>query len=370
MTTPTTPGTDANLTVYAWLTGQDFNIGDSLLRRPYLRELAKLGDVTVWVRDASDEFLTGLGVNEASKVERSFGRWYIDALKSVITRPTLIALNAGEIRRTRGGAGRIPAMALLATVAKIRGGGGVWLGASIARAKAPKVYSALYRASARLLNVVRWRESGSLQIQQAATVGPDWAFAEGTHTREWPEQRNLAAFALRGDRAQPSDEWVAWARRSLTNLQLTPVFVVQVRGDEHLARYLAGELGGRVLDWPADATHIEQEAAARRVYKESRVVIGDRLHGLIIGATEGAVPIGWVESSMWKIRAHFDAVSMRYVGQFEGAAFSEVPELTTERVNAFSEELPEQIQRARVVLEQTCNVVQASLRRRAKAGEL
>lgn len=367
MTTPTKPGSGPDLAVYAWLTGQDFNIGDSLLRRPYLRELAKLGDVNVWVRNASDDFLSGLGIDQAARVERSFGRWYRDALKSAVTRPTLIALNAGEIRRTRGGAGRIPAMALLAVIAKFRRGGGVWLGASIARGAAPRLYSMVYRVSARLLNIVRWRESGSLSVQRVATVGPDWAFAEGAPTREWPRKRHLAAFVLRGDRERPSNDWLKWARRAIDDMNLTPVFVVQVRGDEDLARELKAELGGRVLEWPAGASHAEQESAAREAYRESRVVIGDRLHGLIVGATEGAVPIGWVESSSWKIRAHFDAAHMGYVGEFEGAEFGSAPALTSERVDVFAQALPGQVDVARSNLARTGSLIQASLSRSIQA---
>ena len=64
----------------------------------------------------------------------------------------------------------------------------------------------------------------------------------------------------------------------------------------------------------------------RETYSETRLVIGDRLHGLIVAATEGAVPLGWVESSTGKIRRHFNAAKMPFsVGEFEGAAASELP---------------------------------------------
>jgi len=157
-------------------------------------------------------------------------------------------------------------------------------------------------------------------------VGADWAFAEGSDVGAWNySERGLAAFVMRGDRQEPSQEWLDWARDLLSALGLSPVVVVQVESDAKRAHSLAAALGGRVLEWPEGVSHDEQEAAVRAVYRECRIVVGDRLHGLIVAATEGAVPLGWVESSRGKIAEHFDPVGLEFVGQQEG---DRGPELT------------------------------------------
>jgi hypothetical protein len=85
-------------------------------------------------------------------------------------------------------------------------------------------------------------------------------------------------------------------------------------------------LGGTVLDWPDGLSHAEQEKRLRDEYSRCALVVGDRLHGLVIAATEGAAPLGWVESSSGKIRRHFEAVGLEAPGRYEGSAAFELPE--------------------------------------------
>jgi polysaccharide pyruvyl transferase WcaK-like protein len=48
-------------------------------------------------------------------------------------------------------------------------------------------------------------------------------------------------------------------------------------------------------------THAEWEAAVRALHRECAVVVSDRLHALIVGATEGAIPLGMSNQTTEKV---------------------------------------------------------------------
>jgi hypothetical protein len=93
------------------------------------------------------------------------------------------------------------------------------------------------------------------------------------------------------------------------------------------------------------------ERHLREVYRQCLIVVGDRLHGLIIGATEGAVPLGWVESSGGKIGRHFLAVGLYYPGEFEGASASSLPALDHPQIEKMRGELGRAVESARGALD-------------------
>ena len=350
--------------VFAWSTGQDFNIGDSLLRRPYLEQLADLGPVDAWVKGASAGYLTGLGTDHLARVSHSFPRWYARLVGSALRRKTVVAFNAGEMRVGRSRAALVLTLGLAAAVARVRGGASVWIGASVQPTDDP-LLRWIYRFVSRRLTYVRWREAGSQQTAVPRAVGPDWGFATGTPTQEWPTApRDVAAFVLRGDRPEPSAAWLAWWREILERNGLRAVVVVQVDIDTPRAHAVAAQLGGEVVTWETGVPHDEQEATVRAAYRRARIAVGDRLHGLVVAATEGAVPIGWVESSRGKIGSHFDAAGLRYVGEHEGLGVADVlgdtEVLSPERIAALAAALPGEIDRLRAELEST-RVVLADL---------
>jgi hypothetical protein len=344
--------------VYAWTTGQDFNIGDSLLRRPYLRQLAELGQLHVCVRNASPSYLTNLGIDEVTHY-RSAVRWYGALIVSTLRRRTVLAYNAGETTPTAHRACLMVFLMSGSLVCRWRGGASVWLGASVQPTRSRMLLS-VYRLAARTATMVRWREAGSSAVVASHPVGPDWAFVEGTPVEEWRRDgRGVLAFVLRGDRDLPSRQWCEWSRKLCAALGLRPVFVVQVRSDAERAVQMTHILGGDVIDWPATATHAEQEQRVRAVYRRATLVIGDRLHGLIIGATEGAVPIGWVESSRGKVAAHFDAIGLSYVGRHEGSRFDSRSELRREHLELFTQQLAARMATSREQLTATQEVLRA-----------
>ncbi|MFK4834572.1 hypothetical protein ACI3KY_02460 [Microbacterium sp. ZW T2_14] len=336
--------------MYAWITGERTNIGDSLLRRPYVAAIRQIGALDLWINRSTPDFLSGLGVEPSDRLTPGFARWYGGVIRSALRRKTFLVLNAGEFRAHPARVGLLCALLALSLMVRIRGGATVWVGVSV-----PPSGNRLLRIPVRWagqhLEYVRWRDVESPRWIVDRPVAPDWAFAEGSPIQLWPSGgRELCAFVLRGDRDLPSAEWIEWARTLSADHGLRPVVVVQVRQDADRAARLAAALGGEVIDWREDSSHAEHESRIREIYRRSLLVVGDRLHGLIIGATEGSVPLGWVESSGGKIRRHFDAVGLDFAGVFEGADATDLPRLEPERTTAFSREVRDAVARARAEL--------------------
>ncbi|GAA3895986.1 hypothetical protein GCM10022381_41860 [Leifsonia kafniensis] len=317
--------------VFAWITGETTNIGDSLLRRPYVAALSQIGPTELWVRRASADFLTGLDVPAGVRVTHSFLGWYARLLKSALSRRTVLALNAGEVRVRPAIAGLMFALGVGVSLVRLRGGIAVWLGGTVPASDRTELL-APYRWVARRTALQVWREAGPSVRIVPGEVAPDWAFATGSLRSDWAGEasRTSIAFVVRGDRDYPSAEWLSWARRLIATRSMLPIAVVQVEADRDVARRLANDLGGEVLNWDPGVSHAAQEKLVRELYQRCLIVIGDRLHGLVLGATEGAIPLGWVEASRGKIAAHFDAAGLEFVGKFEGKKFEDAPDLSAE----------------------------------------
>ncbi|WP_430334170.1 hypothetical protein [Rhodococcus sp. ACT016] len=244
-------------------------------------------------------------------------------------------------------------LAVLILWTRIRGGKGVWVGAGVPRQGGRKLLAWPYVLVASLCEYVRFRDSESRSVVAAAGgVAPDWAFALGTATSEWKPRgdRSLLAVVIRGDRERPSAEWISWIKATADLHGLAPIVVVQVRRDAAMADWLAGEIGGSVSAW-VDGDHWARETEVRRIYAESALVVGDRLHGLIVGATEGALPLGWVETSKGKVRLHFDTVGLGWPGGGEGRPPKDYDALTGADMDSMRHSLIEAVDSARIRLD-------------------
>lgn len=312
--------------VFVWATGQDDNLGDSALRRGYLDALRGVGHLTVWRGPASDGFLTGLGLQPQDRQTGSYRTWYARALSSALRRRTFVAVNAGEVPVSRMGAVRMTSLFFLILAARVRGGGGLWYGAGVPNPAQDRKLAIPYRAVAVVSRGVRVRERTSRAVVGYRKLMPDWAFGLGTPVSDWAPlaERPLITLVLRGDRGEPSAEWVTWFTKLAEQLSLKPTVVVQVGRDYRLAQSLSTAVASDYHAWFVD-DHAEHEATVREIYGRSAVIVSDRLHALIFGATEGAVPIGWVETSKGKLRSHFDSVGMYWVGAHEGEVPGVVP---------------------------------------------
>lgn len=336
---------DNRPTVFIWATGQDDNIGDSLLRRPSIADArSRASQVHIFRGDSTPTFDTGLGLEPRDRVYRGFQRWALRAFASGFRRRTLVVANAGEVKVSRRGAVRLLAAwsASLAPRTKV-----YWIGAGVPGKQS--IWAVPYKMFARRAAFAGFRDEESTDLLGTGHVVPDWAFALGTSVLSWAPlaNRTKLAVVLRGDRSAPSERWLQWLKHLADQLGLTLVFVVQVRRDADLARALAKRIGGEVIEFEGDVSHATQESKVREIYGATRLVVGDRLHGLIVAATEGAIPLGWVESSTGKISRHFNAVEMPFVGEYEGARADSLPLPDSGLAEQWAQEVRQRVDAAR-----------------------
>lgn len=274
--------------VFAHLSGQDDNLGDSALRLAYLEALRGPGrHVHVYLGEATSDFTAGFA--PASDVTMYGGRAEWAEAEAASARP-VHAFNAGEINPR---AGLFPVPRRAAECARALEAGGALIFAGIGIKNVDRLQGVAFDPVMREASVMSWRDRGSRDGAGFGDFAPDWAYSEGAPVEEWAPaaDRPLIAVTMRFDRAWPGDEWLAAVRAFAAATRTRIVTVAQVARDAPRAVRLAHALGGEYV-MPTSMRHDVLDDYVRAVYRNSLAVISDRAHGLIIGATEGAYPIG------------------------------------------------------------------------------
>lgn len=280
--------------VFVSAVGQHDNIGDTVLRRAYLDVVRPLGRLHVFVGDKSDGYVGGLGLSPDDVVHRVPASWR-RCVRDGLLAGSLYGFDSGETEVRRPYARRYARLAPLLAVNRARGGAAVQVGNGV---RASEPWRVPISGVLRLCDVVAWRDAWSRDLMGVGTVAPDWGFALGPDagTLRSGTDRPLLAVSVRqgtGDvrREPPDAAWSARVRALADGLGLTPVVVTQVGRDGPLGDRLARELGAEHVGW-ADEDHARQEARLRDVYRSCSHVLSDRLHVVVVAATEGAVPVG------------------------------------------------------------------------------
>lgn len=280
---------DSIQTIHADVAGQDDNLGDSALRLGYLNALAGPGRrFHLHGRAQSSDYLAGLALTDDHIWFDERGEW----LRSWDSASTPVhVFNAGE--NNLAGQHAYPTVRRTKELAAVKKRGGVVIVAGIGVKNAEDAKGVDFQAPFRDADVLSWRDAGSREAAGFGDVNPDWAFALGSHTSQWlpADSRDLISVTLRFDRPYPDETWV----REVTDLARATsrriATVAQVGRDAPRAIRLAADLGGQYIGSPSFA-HDVLDAHVRALYRRSLIVISDRAHGLIIGATEGAYPLG------------------------------------------------------------------------------
>ncbi|MRG60432.1 hypothetical protein GE115_11225 [Agromyces sp. CFH 90414] len=301
--------------VFAWLSGQADNIGDSMLRRAYAQALAACGRVEAWVGNPDSGYASGLGLSRDS-MNSGYFRWVGRFARSAWSGSAVFAFNAGEFVPTKKYVAGLIFMLPVIALHRLRGGRIVWMGAGVRRGHRLLMHP--FRLLARWSDPLRFRDVESTRIVGMGKTMPDWGFALGTggalvvgapiEPAGANTPRDYIAVVLRGDRRPPSDSWVAAVERLAARTNTKVVVVVQVERDRAAAEALGARLDCRIIRWNPSVDHRQQEARVRAEYGRCRAVISDRLHALIMGATEGAVPLGWCETATDKVSRHFELI--------------------------------------------------------------
>jgi hypothetical protein len=274
--------------VFAHLGGQDDNLGDSALRVAYLNALRGVGrHVHLFLGPATTDYLAAFAAAPDITVYEQRAAW-LDSERAS-TRP-VHAFNAGEIN-PRPGVFPVPRRAAECATVLSSGGALIFAGMgikSVESAAHVSFDSAMHNAS-----IMSWRDQGSRDAAGFGEFAPDWAYSLGTPIDGWvpSHQRELLAVTLRFDRPWPDESWFQAMRTFATSTATRIVTVAQVARDAPRAARLANELDGEYL-MPNSMRHDDLDRHVRDVFARSLAVVSDRAHGLIIGATEGAYPIG------------------------------------------------------------------------------
>lgn len=290
--------------ILASAVGQYDNVGDTVLRRGFLDHLRTIAPLRVYVGDKTDDYVSGLGLQPDDIAVRDSKEWRASVSRSLLT-GGIYAFDTGETEAERAFAKRYVKLAPLLAVNRLRGGTAVQLGVGV-RASTPWRHP--ISTVLRLCDMVSWRDEKSRRMMGLGTVTPDWAFALGSPDEFLEDDRAprpYLAVAFRQGlshmaRDKPSDAWVETVRAMAERLGLEPIVVAQIERDGPLAHELADRLGCDALPW-LDDNHARQEARLRETYRRSALVLSDRLHAVVIAATEGAVPIALSTGPMDKV---------------------------------------------------------------------
>ncbi|MBY6707823.1 hypothetical protein HQ308_13530 [Rhodococcus sp. BP-241] len=295
--------------VFVWATGQDDNIGDVVLRRRLLACLdVPRSSIDLYVGVNSDGYASSL-ITEIRHAEVRLHRrksgWVIAMMRAACTRRVIMVANPGEI--WLDGSTLLSHSLLLAPQwwVRVRGGDVVRAGVALRQTRGviPSIVVALLRLSQRSVSLSSWRDTSTGPRMGAGAVVPDWAFSPGPTAVDG--DRRVVMVTFRSDRAPLDDaECRALRRYADRTGQRLEVFV-QVRHDSAAMAELAGRLGADLVPWPDSRDHAEQERLLRDHFRAASLVISDRIHALIMGSGEGALPAGVHDPSDHKIRRHF-----------------------------------------------------------------
>lgn len=284
--------------------GQNDNLGDSVLRRGLVTafQASKSTELHVFIGDNDDDYLTALGLRGDEVLYRDRQRWWLAGMAGMARERTILAQTAGELFIGKGTHFAGWRTLAGARMAKLRGGTAIQVGAGVRFPQRP--IPTLERSARSSMGFVAWRDAPTRDAFAVGSVAPDLAFGEGSAPESWAGSsalRDRMAVTLRGDREAPTSGAVRKIRAFADEHGLEPLVLTQVRRDSARARALADALGvGEPLLWSGES-HSEWEERVRDVYRRSRWVVGDRAHALIIGATEGAIPLAWSGQTIEKL---------------------------------------------------------------------
>ena len=295
--------------IFVSVVGQNSNIGDSLLRRAYIDCLRGLGTLHVLIEGTTEDYRTGLQLGPGDVTYSSRTVWWRAGFSSAVAGRTFVAYNAGEMQLNRRFTLSYVRHLALTLVARLRGGSAVHVGMGVRRrTRLAKLIGLLLRGAV----IVSWRDPLSREWTGVGEVNPDWGFRTGRSVAQLLNEtaaRKTIAVALRGDRPRPDNEWLDVIDSISEHVGVKPYLVVQVERDNNLARELASSRGWEILAW-AGGSHEVHEKEVRKVYARSLAVVSDRLHALVVGLTEGAVPIGYSPSSTEKLARTMGAAGL------------------------------------------------------------
>lgn len=298
-----------NKHIFIPVVGQFTNVGDVMHRKELISWFKRRAILHVYIGCAPKSFVNSLELEETAITYTSITKWLLSIIKHINRQPSFI-FNPGEInlrnKRLIGEIGLVPFTLL------IRMFGGKVIRVGIAAKQNKTKLKFLWRCIFKISNKIYWRTLSSHHYFNIGKVIPDLAFAEKVNqlqnsTQKLP-RRSLLTISMRFDRPAPSEKWYKAIKNVADFSQLDICVISQVKMDNERSKQIANHFGVNPILWKDEDSHKTQENAVRKEYSKTKLLISDRLHVLIAGTTEMALPSVILTANSSKINDHFDVI--------------------------------------------------------------
>ncbi|AMY70568.1 polysaccharide pyruvyl transferase family protein [Frigidibacter mobilis] len=296
------------MAVYFSLDTQFENLGDEVINGLLLRELARrqalrilTGKAPDWYRANIAAAVGGGGGDVRFIADRK--RYMRDFVMGCLLPPgNIMLLSCGDVTTIKPNSRRSKMMSVLTRLPFLQI---AQVGASrLKLADADKGWLARAAGKAGRVTV---RDEYSLQTLEAAGIKtrllPDLAFLLDYRR---PDGATKALFMFRETDADSTAfvaQLAAMVARS-RDLGLEPVFGWQVARDESFNRALAEHTGAGLLELPGSSEG--RLTPTLQAYEGVAVIVSNRLHGLLLAASRGALPMPMLRDSERKVRGVFE----------------------------------------------------------------
>lgn len=285
--------------VYMSIAAQSDNLGDIVIRRNLVRWLCGTSARLHLVAEGMPcAYVDAFDLPPGVVLHRRTSTWLASLLRDVAIGRAMLVYAPGPqgLEDTTKALVRGLGNTLLSLLCSSAGKGVLVIGRAY-RGEGP-LAGAMARLVVRRSRLAALRDNVSSSIVGAdnATVYPDLGILPepGQDVRTGTTSRRILALSIRSDRELPSNlipELVDYADQN----QLRIVFVTQVRRDEECHLSLSSKVpGSEVVRWAG--SHKEQLQRVLEVYRSASVVVSNRLHGLLLGWSQGAQPVPLVDA--------------------------------------------------------------------------
>lgn len=283
-------------TAFLSVAAAEWNLGDIYIRRAVTRAMADDGmDAVVYTGTMGPGYVEAFEFPSNWVVTASPRRFLTLLLGACIRRKATVIMAPGPAQletRLSPLIKRI-GVALMLMFARLSGNRVAVLGRAL-RGSGPVALKA-ERLIARSSVVYLARDPQTAElVGPPAQARPDLGFADSAaRSGAAPETgagRPLIALSLRYDR-NPSIDLVREFAEHWRSRGFDIVLVTQVRQDREIHDVLSKECGFRHVDWPDGRSQLEQERLIVQTYAQCIAVVSDRLHALIVGCRQGAIPV-------------------------------------------------------------------------------
>jgi hypothetical protein len=297
--------------IFIPVVGQFINIGDVLHRRELLSWLKDEGELHIYVGKAPESFIDGLQLNSNAKLYVSLTAWMMQLLISKYKR-TYFVFNPGEIRLERRRLLREILLFPLLCLVRLKRGKVLRVGIA-AMSESVNRNILTWKMVFKTTNKIYWRTFDSEKKFDRGEVIPDLAFSDVDEKSINSNNRTYLTISMRGNHPEPCERWFDIVKSIGVTYDLEIITVSQVRSDNERALEISKKLGVKSFIWLDKCSHNEQEKIVNDLYKNSLIIVSDRLHALILAYTRGALPINLLTTNKEKIQHHFDVIGINKV---------------------------------------------------------